>query len=374
MNSNAHESIRVLQIIGNVCRGGVEAVVMNYYRHIDRNRIQFDFVIDDDSNPLLDDEITSLGGRVYKVEPYSKNIFKQIYQVRQIVKENGYEIVHSHMNTLSVFSLFAAWLGGAHTRIVHNHSTATDGEVFRTAIKYILRPFAKLFANQYAACSMLAAQWMFGDLAKKQKVTVFNNAIDLDMFSYDVESRNRYRAEFGIGEDAFVIGHIGRFVYQKNHDFLIDVMAEVAKKKENSILLLIGDGPLDGAAFDKVQKMGLADRVEFLGLREDVAKLYNSMDVFVLPSWYEGLPVVAVEAQANGLQCLVSDRISAECQLTSGLSFMQLEQSAEAWAGKILQLPQGRDTNVKGELRESGFDIRRESKKLQDFYETLYKL
>ena len=365
------EPIRVLHIIGNVCGGGVESVVMNYYRHMDRSKVQFDFVIDGYGKSLLDDEIKSLGGRVYKVEPYSRNLFKQIYQIRSIVKNNSYVIVHSHMNTLAIFSLFAAWWGGAKKRIVHNHSTATKGETLRTMMKYLLCPFAKVFANQYAACSVLAARWMFGSLVKKNKVVIFNNAIDLEHFSYNKSEREKYRAELGVGKDCFVIGHIGRFVYQKNHKFLIDIMCELVKKNKNTILLLIGDGPLYGEILDEVKRMGLFNKIRFLGLRKDVAELYNVMDVFVLPSWYEGLPVVSIEAQSNGLPCFVSNRVSDECQLTTTLYFMPLEHSAEQWAEEILRHPRKRNAFVDEELREAGFDIVYEAEKMQKFYTSL---
>ncbi|WP_302048288.1 glycosyltransferase family 1 protein [Megamonas funiformis] len=361
--------IRVLQIMGIVCGGGVEAVIMNYYRNIDRSKVQFDFVIDGYGKSLLDDEILSLGGKVYKVEPYSKNIFKYIYQIYKIVKQNNYEIVHSNMNTLAVFSLFAAWLAGAKVRILHNHSTAVKSEKLRSAMKYILRPFAPVFANRYMACSKLAGEWMYGKKKMQSgEVKVLNNAIDVDAFAYNEELRKKLRHDLDIDKDTLVIGHVGRFMYQKNHDFLIDVFSEIHKQRSNSFLLLIGDGPLRQSIEEKVKNYGLQDNVKFLGLRKDVKDLYNVMDVFVLPSWYEGLPVVSVEAQANGLPCFVSDKVSKECNLSSSMHFISLDKNADIWSKEILNSKLTRNKSAKQELIANNFEIKNETRKLIGLY------
>ena len=363
------EPIRVLQIIGFVCGGGVEAVIMNYYRNIDRNKIQFDFVIDGYEKTALDNEILSLGGKVYKVAPYTKNTLKNIYQIYKIIKDNNYQIVHSNMNTLSVFSLFAAWLAGAKVRILHNHSTAVKSEKLRSVMKYILRPFAPVFANRYMACSKLAGEWMYGRKKMQSgKVKVLNNAIDVDAFAYNEDLRKNLRHNLNIEEDTLVIGHVGRFMYQKNHDFLIDIFKEIHSQKENSLLLLIGDGPLKQMIEEKVKNYNLQDSVKFLGLRRDVKDLYNVMDVFVLPSWYEGLPVVSVEAQANGLPCFVSDKVSKECKLSSSMNFISLDKSVDYWSKEILNSKFNRNKNAKHELRENKFDIHSEAINLMNFY------
>lgn len=362
--------IRVLQIIGFVCGGGVEAVIMNYYRNIDRSKVQFDFVIDGYEKTVLDNEIYSLGGKVYKVEPYIKNPFKNIYQIYRIVKDNNYQIVHSNMNTLAVFSLFAAWLAGAKVRILHNHSTAVKSERIRTVIKYILRPFAPIFANRYMACSKLAGEWMYGKKKMEEgKVKVLNNAINVDDFAYNTKLREKLRQDLNIDKDTLVIGHVGRFMYQKNHDFLIDIFREIHEKEKNSILLLIGDGVLRKTIETKVQNYGLNDCVKFLGLRKDVKDLYNVMDVFVLPSWYEGLPVVSVEAQANGLQCFLSDKVSNECKISSSVNFVSLNKSSDYWSEEILNSDLNRNKNAKQELRKNKFEITNEVEKLMYFYE-----
>lgn len=361
--------IRVLQIIGFVCGGGVESVIMNYYRNIDREKIQFDFVIDGNEKTSIEDEITSLGGKVYRVEPYTKNLFKNIYQIYRIIKKNNYGIVHSNMNTLSVFSLFAAWLAGAKVRILHNHSTAIKREKIRSIIKYILRPFAVLFANKYMACSKLAGEWMYGrKMMQSGKVKILNNAIDVDSFAYNENLRKKLRDDLNIVENTLVVGHVGRFMYQKNHDFLVDIFKEIHEKKRNSLLVLIGDGPLRGLIEKKVKDYGLQNNVKFLGLRKDVKILYNIMDVFILPSWYEGLPVVSVEAQANGLLCFVSDKVSEECKISSSVNFINVDKGAEFWSRKVLSSKLIRNKNAKQELTINDFEIKNEISKLISFY------
>ncbi len=364
--------IRVAQVVGKMVNGGVEAVVMNYYRHIDREKVQFDFIVDEDSTVIPREEIESLGGRVFIVPPYQK-LNKYIPALIKLFKENRYKIVHSHINTLSVFPLFAAKCAGVPVRIAHNHSTAAPGEWKKNILKYTLRPFAKVFATHYAACSKYAAEWLFGKKTVAQgKVKIFNNAIDLDKFKFDENVRNEVRKELGI-EDKFVIGHVGRFCYQKNQEFLIDVFAEVYKKNPNAVLLLIGEGEDKKKIEQKVHDMKLKN-VMFLGNRNDVDRLYNAMDVFVLPSRYEGLPVVGVEAQVNGLPCLLSDKMTKETKMTENAELLCVEEGLEKWADSILNkinLP--RNKNGYRNLIENGFSIKERVCRLADYYERISK-
>lgn len=361
--------IRVLQVIGIVCGGGVESVVMNYYRHIDRQRVQFDFVVDGYEKTALDDEIVALGGRVYHIEPYRKNIFRYMGQIYRIVRDHRYRVVHSHMNTLAVFSLLPAYLAGARVRILHNHSMAVRSEGLRTVMKEMLRPLAPLFANRYAACSQLAGTWMYGK--KKMAsgaVTLVRNAIDLEAYAFSSQRRQAVRQALAIREDAFVVGHVGRFVYQKNHAFLLEVFRAILRQRPEALLLLIGEGELRAAIEEKARAYGMADRVRFLGLRDDVRALYNAMDVFILPSWYEGLPVVAVEAQANGLPCFLSDRVTQESHLTQSAHFLPLAAGADAWAEAVAAQPTVRNVHAYDEMTKAGFEIRTAAQHLLNWY------
>lgn len=362
------DPVRVAQVVGPVVLGGVDNMVMNYYRHIDRSKVQFDFIMDGYSDTPIDEEIKALGGRVYKVEPYAKNMVKSMGQYYKIFKENHYQIVHSHMNTLSIFPLFEAWRAGIPVRIAHSHSTAAKGEGNKTVMKYVLRPFAKLFPTHYCACSEYAGRWLFGNkFYDAGKVHLVRNAIDLDRFKFNPEVRKRVRAELGV-EDKLVVGHIGRFMYQKNHDFLIDIFNEIHKQNLASVLLMVGDGPLQGQIQQKVNRLDLSDDVKFLGLRKDVPDLYQAMDVFVLPSFYEGLPVVGVEAQASGLPCMVSDAVTREVSITPLTTFLSLSQSTENWAENILSIVQSDRGAMENKIKMEGFDIKSAAKELTEWY------
>ena len=269
--------------------GGVESVVMNYYRNIDRDKIQFHFLCDEDSTDIPYDEIEKLGGKVIVIPPYQK-LFKYQKELYKIFKENKYKIVHSHINALSVFPLRIAKKAGVPIRIAHSHSTSNKKEWKKNIVKNILRPFSKVYANKFFACTKHAGEWLFGKkIIERKELNVINNAIDLKKFEFNEKMREDLRKEFGIKEDTIVIGHIGRFMKQKNHDFLIDVFNELIKKDENLILILIGQGPLLNDMKQKVRDLKIEDKVKFIGQVTDVEKYYNIMDVFLFPSIYEGL-------------------------------------------------------------------------------------
>lgn len=366
-----NEPIRVAQIMGKWIGGGVESVVMNYYRHIDRTKIQFDFICDEDSTNIPYEEIEKLGGRVILIPPYQK-LFKYHNKLKKILKDGNYKIVHSHINTLSIFSLFAAKCAGVPVRIAHSHSTTNKKEKKKNLLKQALRPFSKEFATDYMCCSELAGRWLFGNKEyDKGNVYLLNNAIDLDKFKYDEKIRSEKRKKLNISDDTLVIGHVGRFVEQKNHRFLIDIFNEIHKQNSNSILLLAGQGPLMEEIKSKVESLGLEKFVIFLGQRNDIDELYQAFDVFCLPSLYEGLPVVGVEAQATGLLCIFSDDMTKETKVLDTTEFLSLKQSAEEWAYKILKKSKSfKRKNCTNKISKKGFDIKKEANKLiQKCYE-----
>lgn len=367
------EPIRIAQIIGKWLGGGVESVVMNYYRHIDRTKIQFDFICDNDSTNIPYKEIEELGGKVILIPSYSKP-FKYHKALKRVLKEGNYKIIHSNINTLSVFSLFAAKCAGVPVRIAHSHSTTNKKEKKKNLMKQVLRPFSKVFATDYMCCSELAGRWLFGNKEyDKGNVYLLNNAIDLDKFKYNESLRKKKRKELGIKDDALVIGHIGRFVAQKNHDFLIDIFNEIHKKNNNSILLLAGQGPLMEDIKNKVKELNLNDSVKFLGQRNDANELYQAFDVFLLPSLYEGLPVVGVEAQASGLLCYLSDDMTKETKVLDITKFMSLNNTPEEWADNILDdVKKYKRIDTSKEMTAKNFNIKEEAKKLEEYYLNLY--
>lgn len=366
------EPIRIAQIVGKWLGGGVEAVVMNYYRHLDHSEVQFDFICDDDSTNIPYDEIEKLGGKVILIPPYQK-VFKYQKELRRVLRNGKYKIVHSHINTLSVFPLYAAKKVGVPVRIAHSHSTTNKKEWKKNLLKQVLRPFSKKYATNYMCCSELAGRWLFGDKAYDEgKVYLLNNAIDLDKFKYDKKIGDKKRKELGIKEDTIVIGHIGRFVAQKNHIFLIDIFNQFHKKEKNSILLLAGQGPLQEEIKNKVRELGLDDSVRFLGQRNDANELYQAFDVFLLPSLYEGLPVVGVEAQASGLLCFFSDDMTKETKVLDSTVFMSLSNADDEWATSILDnYINFRRKDTTSDITKSNFNIKYETNKLKNKYSEL---
>ena len=368
------EPIRVAQIMGKWLGGGVESVVMNYYRNIDRNKVQFDFICDEDSKYIPKDEIEGLGGKVILIPPYQKP-FKYHKELKRVLKEGKYKIVHSHISTMSFFSLWAAKSAKVPRRIAHAHSTTKKKEKKKNLLKQVLRPFSKVFATDYMCCSELAGRWLFGNKEYDNgNVYLLNNAIDLDKFKYDEEKRKEKRKELNIEDSTLVIGHVGRFVEQKNHRFLIDIFNEVHKQKENSILLLAGQGPLMREMKEKVKILGIEDSVKFLGQINDTYKLYQALDIFVLPSLYEGLPVVGVEAQATGLLCELSNDMTKETKVLDTTRFISLNTSAEEWATIILDdYSKFKRHDTTSEITKNNFNIKNETSKLENEYYLLLK-
>ena len=269
--------------------GGVESVVMNYYRNIDKEKIQFHFLCDEDSTDIPYQEIEKLGGKVIIIPPYQK-LFKYQKELYRIFKENNYKIVHSHINALSVFPLRIAKKAKIPVRIAHSHSTSNKKEWKKNILKMILRPLSKLYANNYFACTEYAGKWLFGKkVVERKELNVINNAIDLKKFEFNENTREDLRKELGIKEDVLVIGHVGRFMKQKNHEFLIDVFEKAIKQDDNIYLILVGQGPLEDKIKEMAKEKGIEYKILFLGQRNDVNKLYQAMDIFVLPSLYEGL-------------------------------------------------------------------------------------
>ena len=362
------QPIRIAQIIGKGVGGGIESVVMNYYRHIDRDKIQFDFFFDEDSKTIPRDEIEKLGGRVIIIPPYQK-LFKYIKTLKKIFKENKYKIVHSHINTLSIFPLYAAKKAKVPVRIAHSHSTTNKKEFKRNIFKLVLRPFSKVFATHYMCCSEHAGRWLFGNKTYDQgKVYLLNNAIDLENFKYNEKIRNKIRKELNIKEDTLVIGHVGRFMKQKNHSYIIDLFKELHTKNNNYKLLLIGEGPLKEEILEKVSNLGLKNYVIFLGQKNDVNNYYQAMDIFLFPSLYEGLGMVYVEAQVSGLASIASQEIPQVAKVSDKAYFISLDEPTKTWIDTIENLD---TTNRKVDLsiiKKLGYDIKIEVKKLECMY------
>lgn len=369
----AQQPIRVLNMFTIMDRGGAETMVMNYYRHIDRTKVQFDFLVHREQRGVYDDEIEALGGRIYRLCPiYPQNFARYKRDLRGFFQAHPeYKIIHSHMSELGYFAFREAEQQGVPVRICHAHNAPHGFDakmIVRTYFKKRMMPhLTHLFM-----CGEESGKWLYGE-KNKSRFIMLNNAIDAASYTYDLSKREELRRQLGLA-DKLVIGHVGRFSPQKNHPFLLDIFAALLKKEPNAVLLLVGGGEGMSKVQEKVQALGIAEHVRFLGVRSDVADLMQAMDVFVLPSLYEGLPVTMVEAQAAGLPCIISDKVPPECILTEGLvDVMPLSASPETWAEKILAKRAIPRTDRRAEIAAHGFDITTEAVKLQEFYLKVYE-
>lgn len=362
--------IRIAQIIGKWVGGGVEAVIMNYYRQIDRSKIQFDFLCDEDSTNIPYEEIKKLGGKVILIPPYQK-IFKYQKVVKQVLKKGNYKIVHSHINTLSVFPLLAAKRAGVPVRIAHNHATTNKKELKKHIMKTLLKPFSKVFATNYMCCSEHAGRWLFGDKTyDKGLVYLLNNAIDLSKFKYNEKIRKKVRNELNIEKGVLVVGHVGRFVETKNHTFLLDIFKEIHDNLPNSVLLLGGHGPLMNEVEQKISRLNLKGCTQLLGQRDDINEIYQAIDLFIMPSLYEGLGMALIEAECAGAKCLTSTMVPKATKVTENLKFLSLEAGSTAWKNEALKLLDNKPRrDWSKEVSYHGYDIALEVKKLEEYYE-----
>lgn len=362
--------VRVLQVVPNMQAGGLETLIMNLYRNIDRSKIQFDFLVHYKGKYFYDDEIKKLGGRIYHLSVRDDNNFlKYLNDLDHFFKTHReYKVVHGHMMSTAIFYMYYAKKYGVKIRIIHSHNSDTVPGL-KGIVKYRLARLAPMVANNYFACEKTAGKYLYGD---NRKFTILNNGIDLQKFKYNSQIRHEYRDNLGLN-GKYVIGHIGRFNIQKNHKFLIKVFYDFQKEVPNSVLLLIGDGELKMEIQKEVQDLGLEDKVRFMGVRKDTQNLYQAMDLFLLPSFFEGFPVVAVEAQDAGLPILASSNVTKEIELTPLVRFQDLQESTKEWVKAIKNMPKLLRKDYVTELENARFNIKQEAQQLAKFYEQAYE-
>lgn len=361
--------IRVAVIVGKMDSGGKKNLIMEYYRHIDRNIVQFDFICDSDSQAIPEEEIIRLGGRVYKITPY-QNIFCNMFDMKRIFNQNQYRVVHAYNSTMNLFPMAVAKFCGVPVRISESLSMAHEGD-WKTILKKMLRPMSKWFANYYMSCGDDCGRWQFGDkLFDEGKVDVFKTVINTEFNAYNPKIRNKTRKEYG-WEDKIVVGHIGRFTAQKNSIHMIEIFAAIAKKEPKAILCLVGDGELKENMMKKIAELGIEKQVSYLGRREDIQQFYNAMDCFLLPSLYEGLPVVGLEAESCGLPMFFSTEVTKEANACELGHFIELSAPVDVWAGEILKACRENMPVRRSHAREvalAGFDSASEALRMQKYY------
>lgn len=374
--TNMNRPIRVAQIVGRMMGGGVEATVMNHYRHIDRTRVQFDFYAQSDSTVIPREEIEFLGGRMF-ITPSYKNPIAYMKALEKFFRKTKPDIVHSNMNALSVFALRAAKRAGIKVRIAHSHSTSNPNERAKTLIKNMLRPFAKVYPTHLAACSQFAAAWLFGEeTVRAGEVRIIRNALDLRNFVFDSVTREKYRSELGLKGHELLVGQVGRLCFQKNQRLSLEVFARVLKDYPDAVFILVGEGDNLSMLRQYAERLGITENVRFIGVRDDVWAWYSAFDALLFPSTYEGLGMVAIEAQSEGLPVLASDQVPDEVDIVPGLvRHLPLDAGVDTWACALVQtagvhVTDTRENHV-DELTAAGYDIRESAGQLADWYQEI---
>jgi Glycosyltransferase len=349
-------------------RGGAETIVMNFYRNIDRTKIQFDFILHSKRKGAYDEEIRELGGRIFYVPRYSlKSALNYMTVWNRFFREHPeYRVIHGHIrSTASIYLAIAKKYKLA--TIAHSHNTESGSGLNAFVKDTLQRPLKSNWVDYLFACSESSGEWLFGS-KNMPRVSILKNAIDANRFAYNEIIRIKTRKELGLDQNS-IIGHVGRFDEQKNHKFLIDIFNVIHKQNRNAVLLLVGAGHLEPQIKDKVKKLGLESNVRFMGVRSDIPELLQAMDIFVFPSHYEGLPVAIIEAQAAGLMCVLSDAITTEVKITDLVTFISLSESAEQWAEKILAYQENvARENTYANIVNAGYDVKSTANWLQEFY------
>lgn len=361
--------INVLQILEMINENsGVSSVVMNYYQHMDKDRIHFDFIVHTDVEESVKKEVESRGSKIYRMPDLSgRNIPRYKRELNRFFKEHQgeYQIVHGHLPNAAMFYLASAKKYGIKVRILHSHNSQGADGVIKRMRNSVMNRMGINLATDYVACSHMAAEYLFGE---KRKTHILYNAINIDRYGYREDVREKLRERYDV-KDKLVVGHIGRFQAQKNHKFILDIVETVTD--DRICFLLLGDGPLREYIEQEAQRRRLADRIIFAGSVKNAEDYYQMMDVFILPSLYEGLPVVGVEAQAAGLPCLMSDAITEEVSLSQNIRFLPIDDVG-IWIRNIQDIDKSRKDN-RDRIVSRGFAIESEAKNLFDMYEKMIK-
>ena len=378
--------MKILFVLNDTLKyGGTESVCLNYLNHINKDKYQIDFLLHTTEEEFKNTEICyklkEQGIKIYFVTPRRINLHKNLKELEYFFKNNNYDIIHSHADAASYIILKIAKKCGHKNLIAHSHSTAVSvnrtglfGILHKLYLDYCKILLRKLTKN-YMACTEKAGEWLFGKKNVEQgSVFILKNAIDLDLFRFNYELRNKVRNELNL-TDSIVLGHIGRFSYEKNHEFIIEVFKKICMISDKYKLLLIGTGERFDQIVEMVDGYGLTSKVIFLGKTNEAYKYYNAMDFFIFPSLFEGLSLSLIEVQANGLRCIVTDNnnVTKKSRITQLVEFKKLD-NIELWANYILNsINYDRTIDYSNELTNNGYNIIVETKKLENYYNELIK-
>lgn len=351
---------RLLCILSSLDTGGAETFMMKIFRSLPED-YKIDFIVSAKTG-FYEKEVVELGGRIFRVPLRTKHPIKTFKAIYDVVKQNHYTHILKLCDTpIGIYDLLAAKMGGAKVLCVRSCNAGSSTSKLGAMVNDFLRAFFNYMADVKLAPSRLAAEFTFGKAeVETGKVNFIHNGVDLNVYKYDEENRRKVRSEFGITDEQLVVGHIGRFNQQKNHKFLIEVFAEVLKQKPDALLMLVGDGEKKSEIKEQIKSLGIEESVIFTGIRSDVPALLSAMDVFVFPSFYEGMPNTVIEAQATGLPCVIADTITEEVNLTSIIQRLSLLKDKTVWREKALFLINIKDNNrnlFKGILEKQGYSI-----------------
>ena len=359
---------RVLYVHGGLLNtGGTESVMLNYFRNIDRKKVHIDFLVHGFGKGYYDDEILITGSKIFNVVPKGQNYFQNTSEIKRIIKNGNYDAVHSHINAGNAHILKIAKQCGVPIRVSHSHNSAVQSNnplkvLFNTLDKHRIYKYA----THLLACSEIAGKWLYG----KHPFTVINNAIDSKKYVFNSDVREELRKELGVDENTVVVGSVARYAKQKNHKRIVSIFNDYLNQNKNSVLLLIGEGELKNETEELINNFDISKNVRLIPPNKIIYKYLQAMDCFLIPSLYEGLPVVMVEAQAAGLSIVASNNVSKESRLTDLVSFVSLECDNSKWCKAIEDAVKIKRTDRSEEIRKCGFDISDISENMMHLYTT----
>lgn len=355
--------MRVLQVVTAMSLGGIQSFVMNVYRNIDRDAIQFDFLYHRTGQFYYDDEIANMGGKIYRAPRCNPVDPRYYHALNSLFKQSSYDAVHSHINCMSAPALKMAYKNSVPVRIAHSHSSNTNTD-YKYPVKLAMRHLIPKYATHLLACGENAGKWLFCG----KDFDVVNNGIDTESFVYSDKKRQIRRAELGLPTDGLVVIHVGRFSPVKNHIRILDIFGIIQKKREDARLILVGEGPTMDDVREKADAFGMNHKILFLGPRTDVGDLESAADVFLMPSLFEGLPLALVEAQTSGLRCVVSDAVPCDCDVTDLVTRVRLDDGDEVWADVVIREALATREDHSEEVKEAGFDAKNVATRLMMLY------
>lgn len=364
--------MKVLHIVGEINGGGVGSVVLNYMSHIDKKDMEVQILAFESSakkEQLLQSEFEKNGCKVIYVKHRNQGYIKHFRQLKKLIRKEKYDIIHCHFGIWSAPYLFIAMLTGVKVRIAHSHVTMTSYSTRKQAILKLFYPLLQYAVTDKFACGRDAGRYLWGN---NSDFYIMKNAIETEKFKFDMETRKICRKKLGIGEDTIVIGHVGRFCHQKNQEFIVEIADKMTRSYHNLLFVLVGDGEKVDYINEIIREKNLCDSFMLLGLRNDVNQLFQAFDVFILPSRYEGFPVVAVEAQTSGLHTILSDKITREVDLLSSTTYLGIEDGTDSWIHEIekvihKEVEINRSTCAEI-IKNAGYDITDESEQLKQYY------